>query len=32
VISAVRKIERLREQEASVKRELLELETKLGAS
>ncbi len=32
VISAVRKIERLREQEASINRELLELETKLGAS
>ena len=32
VISAVRKVEKLREEEASVKRELLELETKLGVS
>ena len=32
VISAVRKVEKLREDEASVKRELLELETKLGVS
>jgi len=32
VISAVRKVEKLREDEPSVKRELLELETKLGVS
>ncbi len=32
VISAVRKVERLRGEEASVNRELLELESKLGAS
>jgi chromosomal replication initiator protein len=32
VISAVRKVEKLREDEASVKRELVELETKLGVS
>jgi len=32
VISAVRKVEKLREEETGVKRELLELESKLGAS
>jgi chromosomal replication initiator protein len=32
VISAVRKVEKLREEEPSVKRELLELESKLGGS